>query len=49
MGSLSIQALSSRDYPLQMVLFTFSGALTLLSILIADLLYTVADPRIKLN
>lgn len=49
MGSLSIQALSSRDYPLQMMLFTFSGALTLLSILIADLLYTVADPRIKLD
>jgi len=49
MGSLSLLALSSRDYPLQMILFAFSGILTLIGILIADLLYTVADPRIKLN
>ncbi len=48
MGTLSLLSLSSRDYPLQMILFAFSGALTLLSILIADILYTVADPRIKL-
>ena len=49
MGTLSLLALSSRDYPLQMVLFTFTGMLTLIGILIADLLYTAADPRIKLN
>ena len=49
MGTLSLLALSSRDYPLQMVLFTFSGFLTLLGILLADLSYTAADPRIKLQ
>ncbi len=49
MGTLSLLALSSRDYPLQMALFTFSGALTLLGILLADILYTIADPRIKLQ
>ena len=49
MGTLSLLSLSSRDYPLQMALFTFSGMLTLLGIFIADLLYTAADPRIKLN
>lgn len=49
MGTLSLLALSSRDYPLQMALFTFTGALTLLGILLADLLYTAADPRIKLQ
>ena len=49
MGTLSLLSLSSRDYPLQMALFTFSGILTLLGIFIADLLYTAADPRIKLN
>ena len=49
MGSLSLLALSSRDYPLQMALFLFSGALTLISILIADIMYTIADPRIKLK
>ena len=49
MGTLSLLALSSRDYPLQMVLFTFTGFLTLMGILLSDISYTVADPRIKLN
>lgn len=49
MGSLSLLALSSRDYPLQMALFAFAGVLTLAGVLIADLLYLVADPRIKLT
>lgn len=49
MGSLSLLALSSRDYPLQMALFAFSGILTLLGILLADLSYALADPRIKLH
>ncbi|MBR7103594.1 MAG: ABC transporter permease [Lentisphaeria bacterium] len=49
MGSLSLLALSSRDYPLQMALFAFSGFLTLAGIMLADLLYVAADPRIKLT
>ena len=49
MGTLSLLSLSSRDYPLQMALFFFSGVLTLTGILIADLLYAVADARIRLN
>ena len=49
MGTLSLSSLSSRDYPLQMALFFFSGVLTLAGILIADLLYAVADARIRLN
>ena len=49
MGSLSLSALSSRDYPLQMALFAFSGFLTLAGIMLSDLLYMAADPRIKLN
>lgn len=49
MGTLSLLALSSRDYPLQMILFAFSGLLTLIGILLADLAYTVADPRVKLQ
>ena len=49
MGSLSLLALSSRDYPLQMALFAFSGFLTLAGIMISDLLYMAADPRIKLT
>ena len=46
MGELSMTALSSRDIPLVMALFSFSGFLTLAGILIADLLYVAADPRI---
>lgn len=47
MGSLSMTALSSRDIPLLMALFTFGGALTLGGMLISDLLYAAADPRIN--
>ena len=47
MGSLSIISLSSRDYPLQMALFAFTGVLTLAGIFFADILYTLADPRIS--
>ena len=46
MGSLSMLALSSRDIPLLMALFAFGGALTLAGILLSDLLYVLADPRI---
>jgi len=47
MGSLSMTALSSRDIPLVMALFSFSGFLTLSGILLADILYVLADPRIR--
>lgn len=46
MGELSMTALSSRDIPLVMALFSFGGLLTLLGILFADILYVLADPRI---
>ena len=49
MGSLSLLSLSSRDYPLQMALFAFSGALTLAGLFISDMLYMFADPRIRLD
>ena len=34
---------------MQMALFAFAGMLTLAGILISDLLYLAADPRIKLT
>lgn len=49
MGSLSLLALNSRDYPLQMALFTFGGALTLAGILLSDILYKIVDPRITFS
>ncbi len=47
MGDLSMLALSSRDIPLLMGLFFLNGALVLAGILIADILYILADPRIN--
>ncbi|MDD5698635.1 MAG: ABC transporter permease [Victivallaceae bacterium] len=49
MGSLSLLSLNSRDYPVQMALFCFGGALTLGGILLADILYVIVDPRIKFS
>lgn len=49
MGSLSIKALASRDYPLMMAMFTIGSALSLLGILVSDLLYGVVDPRVSLE
>jgi peptide/nickel transport system permease protein len=46
MGSLSMMALTSRDIPLLMALFSFGGALTLAGILVSDILYVIVDPRI---
>ena len=46
MGALSMLALSSRNIPLMMALFAFSGFLTLAGILLSDILYVIADPRI---
>src|SRR5215467_2088073 len=46
MGLLSYDAVSSRDYPLLMGIFTLSALMTLVGILISDFLYTLVDPRI---
>jgi len=46
MGALSYDAVLNRDYPLLMGVFTISALLTLAGILLADFLYTLADPRI---
>ena len=46
MGTLSMMALSSRDIPLLMTLFTVGSVLTLAGILFADLMYIIVDPRI---
>jgi peptide/nickel transport system permease protein len=46
MGQLGFEAVLNRDYPLIMAVFTLSAMLTLVGILLADLLYTMVDPRI---
>ena len=47
MGTLYLQALSQRDYPVIMGLTLMFSAITLLGQLLADLLYAVVDPRIS--
>ena len=47
MGRLAVQAISARDYPLVMGCALVSGILVVLGNLVADLLYHVADPRLR--
>jgi peptide/nickel transport system permease protein len=46
-GRLSYQAVLSRDYPVVMTVLTISAVLTLIGNFIADILYGIADPRIR--
>ncbi len=47
MGQLFYQGVMSRDYPLVMGILVIGALLTLVGNLLADLLYAVADPRIR--
>jgi len=46
MGQLSFESILARDYPTIMGITTVAALLTLVGILIADLTYTLVDPRI---
>ena len=46
MGTLMLQALSSRDYPVLMTEMGLGTVLVLFGILLSDVLYAVTDPRI---
>ncbi|ATO51605.1 MULTISPECIES: ABC transporter permease [Brevibacillus] len=48
-GQVYMQALSLRDYPLLMGFTMFIALLTIISNLLADLLYGVVDPRVRLK
>jgi len=48
-GAIYMQAFSVRDYPLLMGFTMFIALLTIISNLLADLLYGVADPRVRLK
>ncbi len=47
MGTLAIESVRSRDYPVIMAINLLSAVLILMSNLLADLLYGFIDPRIK--
>ena len=47
MGRLYINALTRGDYPVLMVFLLISAILVVIANLLADVLYTVVDPRIR--
>lgn len=47
MGSLSISAIFSRDYPVIMAVNMFYAFMTYIGNLVADILYAIVDPRIR--
>lgn len=49
LGTLGMTAITSRDYTMIMAYTMFSGTLYVFGNLLADMLYSVADPRIKLG
>ena len=49
MGLLAMRAVNGRDYPLILGTILVTATLVLVSNLLADLLYAVADPRIRLE
>jgi len=49
LGRLSFDAVQGRDYSLLMGIIMFLAIITLLSNLIADILYAVVDPRVRLG
>jgi peptide/nickel transport system permease protein len=48
-GRLGWEAVLKRDYPMVMGLVVFTGVLTILGNLLADIAYAAIDPRIKLE
>lgn len=49
LGQLTIQSISSRDYPTLMAINFIAALAVLFSNLLTDILYAVVDPRIKYN
>ncbi|HUG34278.1 MAG TPA: ABC transporter permease [Anaerolineales bacterium] len=49
MGRLYLLALGDYDYPVAMAIFFILAVLTVVATLLRDLLYTIADPRIRLS
>lgn len=48
MGREIFEATFSKDIPMIMAVFTLTGFLTIMGYLVSDLLYTLADPRIRI-
>ncbi len=48
-GRLFLGSLLAADYPVSMAIFWIGAVLFLIAVLLADILYTVVDPRIRLS
>lgn len=48
MGTLTVDAIGQRDYPVIMMTTLVAGLAVVLGSLVADLLYMIADPRVRL-
>ncbi|MFQ3598095.1 MAG: ABC transporter permease, partial [Chloroherpetonaceae bacterium] len=49
MGRIAVEAVFARDYPLIIANTFISGTLIVMGNLLADVLYGIVDPRIKLG
>ena len=49
MGKLTFDAVLGRDMPVLMGAITLAGLMTMLGLLVSDLLYLAADPRVSLR
>lgn len=47
MGRVGFDAVMARNYPVLFTVLIFSAVLTMVGVLVADILYSVADPRIS--
>jgi peptide/nickel transport system permease protein len=47
-GRLTLQATNSLDYPVLMMILLIAALLVVVGNLIADLLYVILDPRVRL-
>jgi len=49
MGRIGFNSIFAKDWPILFAVLMLSAVLTLVGILVSDILYTVADPRITFN
>ncbi|MGY3407507.1 ABC-type dipeptide/oligopeptide/nickel transport system permease component [Bradyrhizobium sp. GM5.1] len=49
MGRLFLDSIGYRDYPVVMGILMFSAIMVLIGSLLADILYAVVDPRIRVG
>ncbi len=48
LGGLFITSIGNRDYPVLAAIFLLAASMVVLANLVTDLLYAVADPRVRL-